>query len=185
MQYPMFHTLDYLKNGSEIQRKSFNLLKEYMVFEHLSEYNPILIGTIPIDIAIEESDLDIACEVYDLKEFEKNCLKHFGIHKEYNFKIKTLRGKEVGIVNFKIADMRVELYAEGIVVTEQYGYKHMVKEHHLLMQFGQVFRTEILRLKAQGIKTEAAFAHLLNLEGDPYESLLTYNNLIDVGDKKS
>ncbi|VTQ04165.1 DUF4269 domain-containing protein [Sphingobacterium daejeonense] len=67
MQYPMFHTLDYLKNGSEIQRKSFNLLKEYMVFEHLSEYNPILIGTIPIDIAIEESDLDIACEVYDLK----------------------------------------------------------------------------------------------------------------------
>ncbi|MGG5905639.1 hypothetical protein ACQ4LD_21305, partial [Sphingobacterium daejeonense] len=54
MQYPMFHTLDYLKNGSEIQRKSFNLLKEYMVFEHLSEYNPILIGKIPINRENEE-----------------------------------------------------------------------------------------------------------------------------------
>ena len=184
MQYSMFRNLDYLKNGSEIQRKSFQLLKDHAIFERLIEYNPILIGTIPIDLATQQSDLDIACEVYDLLEFRRRCENSFGNFKEYAFKIKTVHKKEVGIATFKIAEIWVEVYAEGIAVIEQYGYKHMMKEFQILTHFGNEFKNEILRLKLSGFKTESAFAKLLRLDGDSYESLLTYNIDID-GDKNS
>jgi len=151
------------------------LLKDHQVFEKLKEFNPILIGTIPINIAVEESDLDIACEVYDLIEFERKCQERFGNHKEYAFKIKTVREKEVGIANFKIVDMPIEIYAESRPVFDQNGYRHMIIEHKILEYFGLKFREEIIKLKSRGLKTEPSFSKLLNLAGDPYESLLSYN----------
>ncbi|MBL1705198.1 DUF4269 domain-containing protein [Klebsiella pneumoniae] len=41
----------------------------------------------------------------------------------------------------------------------------------LLMQHPHI-REEILRLKENGLKTEPAFAQVLNINGDPYEALI-------------
>lgn len=171
----MFKDIVYLKTGSVIQQRSYNLLTKFSIMELLMPYNPILIGTIPLDIALAGSDLDIACEVYDLVEFEKFCLENFKNHKDYRFKVKSLRGKEVGIANFKIADMPVELYAEGRPVVDQYGYRHLIKEFEILEKFGVDFKKQIMEFKSKGMKTEPAFAKLLGLQGDPYESLLNYH----------
>ncbi|OBZ55281.1 alpha/beta hydrolase, partial [Bacillus cereus] len=46
-----------------------------------------------------------------------------------------------------------------------------IVEHMLLMQHPHI-REEVIRLKEQGLKTEPAFAQVLNIDGDPYEELI-------------
>jgi hypothetical protein len=48
----------------------------------------------------------------------------------------------------------------------------MIIEHRVLIEKGEKFRQEIIKLKRQGLKTEPAFAKLLGLDGNPYEALL-------------
>lgn len=48
----------------------------------------------------------------------------------------------------------------------------MLVEYKLLQQHGEDFRQQVVALKKAGIKTEPAFAKLLQLPGDPYEALL-------------
>lgn len=54
-----FTTIAYLKLGTPRQKRAYAVLKALRIFENLKQYNPILMGTIPIDIDIDlpESDL--------------------------------------------------------------------------------------------------------------------------------
>lgn len=113
MESARFNDLSYLEKGTPLQRKSYALIHNHQIMQALHEFNPILIGTIPIDIAVWNSDLDIACEVYDLDKFERKCHENFEKHNGYSFKVETVRGIEVGIANFKIDDMLLEVYGEG------------------------------------------------------------------------
>ena len=54
-----FETLDYLKDGNEKQRRAHQVLASHSVIESLVGFDPLLIGTIPLNIDIEKSDLDI------------------------------------------------------------------------------------------------------------------------------
>ena len=66
-----FKDIEYLKEGNTRKQRSYEILKKINIFNLLSKYNPILVGTIPIDIDIENSDLDIVCKVEDFKKFEE------------------------------------------------------------------------------------------------------------------
>lgn len=69
--------ISYLKEGNNTQRKSYEILKRINIFEVLKDYNPILIGTIPIQINIESSDLDIVCEVENFVTFKEVLVNEF------------------------------------------------------------------------------------------------------------
>ena len=58
-----FESIEYLKNGNSRQVQSYKILKSINIFNILKEFNPILVGTIPIGIDIEKSDLDIVCQI--------------------------------------------------------------------------------------------------------------------------
>ena len=62
-------------------------------------------------------------------------------------------------------------------MTDQYAYRHMIVEARLLKIGGPAARPAIRRLKREGRKTEPAFAHYFDLEGDPYETLLELDGL--------
>ncbi|QXU40637.1 DUF4269 domain-containing protein [Pedobacter sp. D749] len=165
-----FLNISYLQSGNERQQKAYQALTSNRVLEKLSFYHPILVGTIPINIDIENSDLDVICEVSDKGEFIAQLNLLFGNKK--NFTIHESTKFEAVKANFTIDDFEIEVFGQNIPTTQQNAYRHMLIEHKLLLEKGEAFRQEVISLKKQGYKTEPAFAKLLGIEGDAYEDLL-------------
>ncbi|MFY7814821.1 MAG: DUF4269 domain-containing protein [Chryseobacterium taeanense] len=167
-----FTKIDYLKSGNEKQRRAYEVLIKYQVFDRLKSHSPILAGTIPIGIDIEESDLDIICEVKDDVEFEKLLIIFFP---EADIKTEriSIKGEDSIVFNFKLDEFPIEIFGQNIPTTEQNAYRHMMAEYKILQEKGEDFKQKIIELKKKGIKTEPAFGILLNLE-NPYEDLLKF-----------
>jgi hypothetical protein len=154
-------------------------LESLRVFEILHDYHPVLAGTIPLDIDIPGSDLDIICEVHNLDEFERVVRVAFGQYAGFRVARESVRGVLSIIVNFDYAGFPIEIFGQPKPVTEQNAYRHMLVEERLLAIGGEAARETIRALKLAGEKTEPAFARYFNLPGDPYAVLLELSFLND------
>lgn len=169
-----FTNIEYLKNGNQRQVQAFEVLTQNKILSNLAEFDPILVGTIPINIDIENSDLDIVCHWKNKTEFTDKLNSIFRQENEFKIREIFLDNKESIVVNFRIQGFEIEIFGQNIPVKNQNGYKHMIIEHEILQAKGENFRLEIIKLKQNGYKTEPAFAFLLGLKGDPYAELSEY-----------
>ncbi|KAF2082791.1 DUF4269 domain-containing protein [Flavobacterium sharifuzzamanii] len=169
-----FKDISYLKTGNSKQQAAFHILTKYQVLENLTEFDPILVGTIPINIDIENSDLDIVCYWQNKSAFIER-IKHL-FEKENRFSIReiVIDNKESVVANFFIETFEIEIFGQNIPTELQNGYRHMVIEDQILRSRDENFRLAIIKLKERGIKTEPAFAMLLGLKGNVYQELLDY-----------
>src|SRR5690606_9681203 len=97
MKMKKFDTIAYLQKGSAVQQQAFRVLQDYQIMEKLGKFQPLLIGTVPIDIAVENSDLDIACTTLDLKGFKEEVSKQFGGFLGFTIKDTFIR-EEIAVV---------------------------------------------------------------------------------------
>lgn len=141
--------------------------------EELAAYAPILCGTIPLDIDVENSDLDIVLEVRDFPAFRQEAERRYGELETYKYEEMQVRGMPSLTVSFRFGEFCVELFGQAQPYDRQYAYRHMLIEHALLEEFPH-WREAVRDWKLRGWKTEPAFAQLLHLQGDPYEELLVY-----------
>ncbi|PWJ34096.1 DUF4269 domain-containing protein [Sediminitomix flava] len=171
-----FEDINYLKAGNEKQKAVFNLLIDNDILGKLKKYQPILVGTIPINIDIESSDLDIICCFSDKDSFRKEIEGLFGDLPTFqiweNHKLSTL----AVVSSFEIAGFEIEIFGQKNPTKQQNAYRHMIVEAKLIEEKGEEFRKKIIELKKQGYKTEPAFAKELGLEGNPYEALLQFED---------
>jgi Domain of unknown function (DUF4269) len=169
----MFTNIDYLKNGNEKQQQAYRAIKALKIMEDLADYSPIICGTIPINIHVESSDLDVIMESYNLEEFEQQLIRLYSRHRDFVLKRRRIRNKPVIKANFTYEGFEFELFAQAQPSDRQYAYLHMIIENHILEKTPSL-RMEIINMKKQGIKTEPAFCKVLGLEGDPFERLIEY-----------
>lgn len=167
-----FFNISYLSTGSEAQQSAFKVLQKSKILDTLHNYSATLVGTYPIDIAIESSDLDIICEVHEHGQFMAILKKSFSDKIGFEVIQKEIRNEMITICRFDDAGFKFEIFGQDKPVHKQWAYRHMVIEHQLLEKYGAAFKSKVIELKKKGIKTEAAFAILLQLHGDPYEALL-------------
>lgn len=167
-----FKNIEYLKAGNHRQKLAFAEIKQHNVLETLKKYNPILTGTIPIEIDLPESDLDIICECKNHKEFKSYLLNKFAGKKDFKVYTTTQNEIECTIAEFKTDNFLFEIFGQNIPTQNQNAYRHMIIENKILNAKGDEFKKKIKKLKANGIKTEPAFAQLLGLKGNPYTQLL-------------
>lgn len=172
---PNFLSIEYLKNGNKLQQDVYQLLKTHHVLEKLKDYQPIVVGTIPIEINIENSDIDIIGKTADFEKAENNLIATFSHYPEFKISQQHINNKACLTCNFFIDSFEIEIYLEDKNPTEQNAYRHMLIEAQLLEKFGKGFKNDIIQLKKNGYKTEPAFAKLLHLKGDPYIALLEYD----------
>ena len=166
--------INYLAKGNKRQKECFKILSDLNIFTILSDYFPILTGTIPINIDIPESDLDVICNVSDLDLFEKTARENYSHHE--NFRQSLI--DNIYIASFLYSGIEIEIYAQNKPTISQNAYIHMVIEHRILNISGEMFRQKIIELKKSGIKTEPAFGLLLNLT-NPFDDLIMLSKLDD------
>jgi hypothetical protein len=176
-QLPDWRDISHLAHGNARQQRAFRALQELDIFNVLGDYAPLLAGTIPLDIDIEQSDLDIICEVHELAAFESAAQDAFGAHDDFRIERTIVKGKPTVFARFAFDSFPIEIFGQPRPVVEQNAYRHMVIETRLLTIGGEDARREIRLLKLEGLKTEPAFARYFKLEGDPYEALLQSSSL--------
>lgn len=170
-----FKNIEYLKHGNTRQQLAYAAIIGLRIFEILQPYNPMLTGTIPIEIDLPESDLDIICECENHEEFSKLISNHF--HQKKGFEISTYTpssGTTTTIATFESSNFIFEIFGQNIPTEKQNAYRHMLIEYRILAEKGEAFKNKIIQLKQEGIKTEPAFAKLLRLEGNPFDELLNW-----------
>ncbi len=144
----------------------FTALKESKILEILQAYSPLVVGTFPLELATPESDIDIIIQI-DPRESEnlKAALAHYH---DVHFSVTdfTLSAQ------FEWNQVKFEVYGEIKPVFEQNGFLHFNIEERLLKYRTPEWRSALQALRNKGLKTEPAFAQLLNLSGDPFEALL-------------
>lgn len=172
-----WHDITYLKLGNERQKNTYSALNKLKIFKILREYDPTLVGTIPIEIDILESDLDIICEVYDLEEFEGLVIKSFNKYDNFRIGRQTVKGLLTSLSYFGYSNFLIEIFGQPKPVIEQNGYRHMIVEKKLLEISGESARKQMVKLKKLGLKTEPAFAEYFNLKGDSFDELLKLSRL--------
>ena len=165
-----FLDISYLKYGNEKQRNAFQVLTSNRILEKMANFQPILVGTIPIEIDIETSDLDIICYVQNTEDFKTILINHFQYEQE--FLISEVKNLCALKAKFVIGGFEIEIFGQNIPVEKQDAYRHMLTEYKILIDKGEDFRQKIIGLKNQGFKTEPAFAELLALKGDAYKAML-------------
>jgi len=167
-----FKNIKYLKEGNNRQQIAFNELIELNILKDLSKYNPVLAGTIPIEIDLPESDLDIICECKNHKFFSKKIIYLYGDKNNFKISLKQFNGIKSTVASFTGKSFKIEIFGQSIPIEKQNAYRHMIIEYKLLKEKGIKFKNEIIKLKKSGLKTEPAFAKLLGISGNPYIELL-------------
>lgn len=165
--------ITYLKTGNPRQQAAYDALAQARIFDVLREYDPVLVGTIPIGVDIEDSDLDIICYAPDLDAFDTLVHDHFHDADEFVTWRNNRGDGDYTVANFRAYGFIFELFAQDKPVKKQNAYRHMVIENRLLQLGDNKAREAIISLKQQGLKTEPAFAQYFKIQGaDPYIALL-------------
>lgn len=166
-----FFDLSYLSNGSSTQQLAYKVLQDKRLMDDLAIYDPVLAGTLPLDLFTDGSDLDILGCAIELDDAEKHLTNLFG-GPHFTSQQVAVRGIPTLTANFRLEGFLIEIFLQAVPTRQQAGYIHMINEHQILNERGVVFRDQVLQLKNRGLKTEPAFAQLLGLHGDPYDAML-------------
>jgi hypothetical protein len=179
------YSFEYLQQGSERQQRAYRSLAELNPLVRLDldqdgdfGRQPALVGSLPLDLALADSDLDIVTYSADLKSYAQILRAEFGEHEGFE----STRGIQLGvatlITRFRFAGELYEIFTQNVPVPRQSAVVHLMIEERLLLLGGASFRKSVWDKRLAGLKTEPAFGALLGLE-EPYRDLLELEDLSD------
>ncbi len=161
----------------ELQKKVWTAIEKSEVLQTLAPFFPLIAGTLPLGLAVEESDVDVLVTVADPLDFEKICRSRFSQWPGFEIRAALVRGEASTIVKFVCENIPFEIFGQRTPSVRQWGWKHFQIEERLLKLGGLSFMSRIQDLRKQGLETEPAFAKCLELVGDPYEELARLHSL--------
>ncbi|WP_407152577.1 DUF4269 domain-containing protein [Bradyrhizobium sp. ORS 86] len=137
----------------------------------LGPFDPRVVGTLPLGLAVPGSDIDIVCHAADLNAFAAVVWEHY--HLADGFVLYRWRsGTSPAIARFMWDGWPFELFGDTRPVEEQSGWLHFEVERRLLALDDGRLRQAVGTQRGAGMKTEPAFAAVLGIGGDPYRGLL-------------
>jgi len=174
----------YLAQGTLRQQQALTALSNTRVLDVLVDFDPILAGTIPLDVDIDGSDLDIICCVPDAMHFATCVAEAFSGLEGYSLRRGNIHGDYTTLAGFRADGFEFEIFGQNVPVDHQAAVVHLDVEARLLALGGEASRTKIRELKRSGVKTEPAFAAWLQLEGDPWDALYSLGSANDAALRK-
>ncbi|OON71109.1 DUF4269 domain-containing protein [Hymenobacter sp. CRA2] len=174
-----WHDLRYLQTGTPRQQQAYAAITQLGILTALQAFGPVLAGTIPLAIDVAGSDLDFICEVpeAELGAFGQLLRRHYGRLPSFSLAEASFQGLPTVVASFEAVSFAWEVFGQPRPVARQHAVRHLQVEYAVLQAGGEPWRVAAQQLKQQGLKTEPAFARLLQLPGDPYEALLRLEQL--------
>lgn len=169
-----FHNLS-LKSviNFEQRPKMAILVSELKLLEIFKNHQPFIAGTGPLAIDLPNSDLDLLVSFKDPNDFKKICQQGFSSLPEYEISIGEINNESYCLCRFSYKGIPVEIFCSKLSTFSQNGYLHFNSEEKILKYGPMNWAEEIIKLKSSGIKTEPAFARLLQkTEMDAYQFVL-------------
>ncbi len=168
-----FRRIAYLRQGTPRQREAYAALSALGILDALAGYDARLAGTIPIDVDIPGSDLDILCQVAEacMDAFAEQLRQAYGGYPGFQLTRKQRYDHPVIVCDFYFHDFPIQVYGSPTPVDAQRAWVHMLAEARLLAGAGREAKSAVRMLKRAGMKTEPAFAQVFGLSGDAYETL--------------
>jgi hypothetical protein len=157
-----FTDIGYLRHGNARQREAYALLTDCAVMVTLKRFDPILVGSIPLNVGIETSDADIICCWQAKDEFVDAVTKAFGTADHFGITEKETDEGCIVRCQLAIHDFDIEIFGCSIPSMQQNAYKHMLARLEVVKRYGESFRKEVVNLKRKGIKTSEAIKLLLD-----------------------
>lgn len=160
--------------GTPDQRRAYSALRESEAMDLLAEFTPVLAGTLPLDVHLPGSDLDLICRWREPRVYEDRLRARFGDRPGFTLYVAG-RGRERSIVaRFRLGDFACEIFGQDRPVSRQFAVRHLIAEERLLRASADPVRdrARIRAHKRAGLTTEAAFARVFGLRGDPFARLL-------------
>jgi hypothetical protein len=155
-----------------MKRLGYNAVIEALeVLKRLAEFKPVVIGTPPLGLATDESDIDIACTSPNFERFSAVVRAAFDRMEAFSIRHVDHLAAPAAVASFKAKGWEIELFCQTVATDHQWGVRHYRVQARLLA-LGPHLKDAVMRLKREGLKTEPAFAKVLGLSGDPYVALL-------------
>jgi hypothetical protein len=161
--------LEHLRRGDAVQRAAARSIARTGVLKLLKPYAPLIVGTLPLDVHLPESDVDVICHVRAPKTFMSLLVQRFGDLPQFTLGRTTLQRKPAVVCGFRHRHTQFEIVGMPVPTHTQRAYVHLMAEADLLGASGA--HAAIRRLKRRGLKTEPAFARHFRLGGDPYQAV--------------
>lgn len=140
------------------------------LLDRLRPFDPHVVGTLPLGVAMPGSDIDIVCQAPDAGAFAARLWTCFGA--EAGFAMHQWIGAPRPVVaRFSGHGWDIEIFGCALPVADQPGWRHFDVERRLLALGGPGFRAAVMEARRQGLKTEPAFCRALGLAGDPHALL--------------
>lgn len=146
------------------------------VLKRFANFDPHPVSTILVGLDTPDSDIDVVCSWSSREVFRRVLaayLDEFG-----GSPVRELPDALVG--SFCHAGFELEIYASGIPVEEQMGWRHFEIMRRIVAQDMPGFVEHVRALRTAGSKTEPALCEALGLEGvNPYVQLLELESWSD------
>lgn len=136
----------------------------------LREFDARLAGTPPLGLDLPGSDIDVLCHAPDPIRFAALLWREWRDAPGFSLHQWTGAGRPV-IARFHAHGWEFEVFGQALPVEQQMGWRHFAVERRLLARGTPALREAVMARRQSGAKTEPAFAQVLGLGGDPYETL--------------
>jgi hypothetical protein len=156
----------------------YEAVEQLQLGRRLQQWNWQLAGSPPLGIDIDDAEIDGACSFAEPTIFGETVWNEFGAAAEFRIWQRTTEERPF-VARFRAFGWDVEIYGSSVPLRQQLAVRHYEIEKRLLCLGGDRLRSSVRAMKQSGIKTEQAFAEILNLTGDPYEALLRLENASD------
>lgn len=137
-------------------------LQESQILDQLQEYHPLIAGSYPLDLSVDNSDLDIICDCRDQNSFFLELKKLYSDRPHFNIQKNGIRGENSVYCSWRTKNLTIEIFAQSTQSCRQWGFKHFQIEDRVLKLAGPAAYKKIMQLRSQGYKTEPAFWSYLN-----------------------
>lgn len=155
----------------EMNQMLMSALKKSGILRLLRPYHPLIAGSLPLGLAVSSSDCDIIIEVDDFAKTEKHLHDLFSGLPGFKLWQRSDQSVPEMIASFFVDEVHFEIFCQKIPSMKQTAYKHFLAEERILKYAGLPFAELVLQERRQGLKTEAAFAKILRLEGNPFDAM--------------